>query len=541
MASDVITGVSYDLPDRLLQGDALMVASAENFDSFLLDWQMKHPSVWRDRIPKGKFPNFKGMSQKSYVFRGSLGPQAGLTDWTRVEQSRKESDTVRGLDACTYNPQTFTWSYDAIDFAGVQTSWRSPSICANDMQYLTEAVQQLGMIISAGAQVTDQVMETFNREQYMLAASNAGKFIVLAEGVGLDYIGNPLLRASYNPYSATSLTFSADLLTKMSILNFDILDLVHQYMSDQAPDAAMRNDGGMPIFTLMIDLRDFERMVLNTPELREDFRRAIPERLIEGFNMGFKMYRGWALMHDVRQARFIVGSVNSTGSITCTRVLPRIATRPGIIGLVPESNPEYVTAEIGTAVVFLQDTLQLLVPAPINSLGSGMTFGPAPDFNGTWTWLNIASEQDNPLNEKGYFFSRYRYFVKQLRYAQDVTVLVYRRCVAALKNECRLVERSYRASDSALNVSTVAEVAAGFVAATAANAGGQAVLKLAKPLSKGMGAKVNVTNDAGTVFAGYIIDSDDAPTYTIGWVNGGSNVPSASTEIDGATTSVAIA
>lgn len=516
--SQVIQGVSTDLADRLIAGDGLMVAAAENFDNFVQAWMMQHPSVMRDRIPKGKFPNFKGMSQKSNIFRGTLGPQSGLTEWSRIEQSRKETDAARGLDACTYNPQTYTWAYDSIDFTGVQTSWRSPAICAGDMQYLTEAIQQLGMIISAGSQVTDATMETFNREQYMFRAAESGRFIVLAEGVGLDYIDSTAARVTYNPYTSSNLTITRAIFEKISTLNFDILDLVHQYLSDQCPDSATSMDSGMPIFMLMLDLRDFEKQVLNTPELREDFRRAIPMRLIEGFNMGFKTYRGWAVTHDPRQARYAFS--NFTGdNVTLARVNPRRATRAGIIGSIPESNPAYVTAEFGTAIVFLKDTLQLLVPAPINSLGSGMTFGPQPDFNGTWTWLNIADQLENPLNEKGYFFSRFRYFVKPLRYAQEITVLLYRRCVAALKKECPVVERSYQADDSASIA--VAAVSAD-VTAESGQTGGTAIVKLAKPLSAGVGDRVTIawtTGGAGSA-AAWIVEDSDAPTYKLAWDHG---------------------
>lgn len=516
----------------MLAADGLMVSAAENFDPFLLDWQMKHPSVLRDRIPKGKFPNFKGMSQDSYIFRGSLGPQSGLTNWSRVEQSRKETDTVRGLDACTYNPQTYSWSYDKMTFSGVKNSWKSPSICVKDMMYQTEAIAQLGMIIQAGSQVVDMNMETFVREQYMLAATSAGKFIVLAEGVNLDYIDSATARVTYDPYTSSNITIALSVYTKISTLNFDMLDLVHQYLCDQCPDAATSNASGLPVFLLMLDMRDFEKYVLNTAELREDFRRAIPERLIEGFNMGFKVYRGWALAHDMRQARYTFSSFTGDNVILARVDSRRATTAASVIGFRPEANPAYVTAEFGTAIVFLNETIQLLVPAPISSLGSGMSFGPMPDFNGQWTWLNIQEEKENPLNEKGYFFSRFEYFVKPLRYASELMVILYRRCVAVAKLGCPVLERSTEAADSA-TVATAA-VTADLVAASG-QVGGTAIVHLNKVLSRGVGAAVTFVTTSGTVTA-YIVEDADAPTYKLAWDHAATTPPAAYTDITTAAT-----
>jgi len=521
----VINGVDYNLQSRTIPEDGLLVSLSEHFDEFLLDWQMKHPQVWRDRIPLGQFPLFNGYSQKSYIFRGTLGPQAGLTDWAAIEPSRKAASDDNGYDRCSYNPQTYTWAYDAIDFAGLQTSWRSPVFCVNDLKFQDKAQQQLGMIIKAGAMITDQIKETFNRESYVKAAADAGKFFVLAEGVGLDFIDASSARVTYNPYSATTITFSSTMLGKISTLNFSILDLLHQYLSDQCPDSAIGNEGGLPVYGLMLDLKDFEKYVLTDADLREDFRFARPQPLISGFNMGFKTYRGWALIHDPRQMRFTVSTYGTT--VTASRVLPRRATRDGIIGHVPEANPAYVTAELGTAIVFLNNVIQILIPAPVNSLGSGMSFGPAPDFSGQWAWLNILDPETNPLGENGYFFSRYEYFVKSLEYAQDAMVFLYRRCTQSLATKCE-VEDLDRAATSA----TVAAAAATGDFSTTTRL---VTVTLDKVLDCSVGRAVTVTHGGGATPMVVTADSE-APTYTFGWLSGADNAPTVYTQFTTSTT-----
>lgn len=524
-----ITGVSTALSDRLIPADGLLVSMAEHFDEFLMDWQMKHPMVFRDRIPMGKFPLYSGYSQKSYIFRGTLGPQAGLTEWSDIEPSRKPAGADLGYDRCTYNPSTYTWAFDMIDFSGLSTSWRSPVFCVNDLKFQDKAAAQLSMIVQAGAQITDQVKETFNREQYVKTAADAGKFVALVDGLGVSFIDSADCRVSYNPRTAdadgdTYVEFDATLLPKLSTLNWTSLDLIRQYMADQCPDAAQGSDSGMPIFGLMLDIMDFERFVLADDKLREDFRYAKPQQLISGFNMGFKVYRGYMLMHDVRQMRFRPSTItaDATPQAHCKRVLPRRATRAGMIGLVPESNPAYVEAQLGTAILFLNQAIQVLVPDPVNRLSEGMTFGPAPDFNGQWAWVNYKSD-NNPLGEVGYFFSRFEYFTKMLRYAQEALVILYRRCTQSIATGC--------AADVVTSAVNEANLARAAVEADLDTTNRTMVVELASRLAAGLGDAVSVTKDDGNAFAANIIDDSASPTYTVAWLSGATNAPAAYTEM----------
>lgn len=529
--------VDTSVTGRLTPDEGKLLVMAEHFDEFVVDWEMSHPSVWRDRLPKGTFPLYQGSSQKTNIFRGTLGPQEGLNSWNTVYNSVKPSGNDAGQDACQYNPQTYTWAYDTIDFTGYRSSWRSPAFCVNDMKYIDKAREQLQFIIRAGSQVTDATKETFNREMYVKTAVDAGKGVLLVEG-GMDYLSSSAVRFSYNPFTLdadghTYVTFAVGLLPKLSTLNWTFLDYIRQYMADQCPDASMATDSGMPIFGLMIDLMDFERMVYKDNDLREDFRFAKPQQLISGFNMGFKTYRGFWLIHDPRQMRFRITSTTSTLA-TATRVVPRKATTAGTVGYIPETNPEYIKAEIGMGIIFMSEVISILVPPTVSNLGSGMVFGPAPDYNGEWTWLNIQDAETNPLREIGYFFARFEYYVKPLRWANEATVFLYRRCTQSLKTGCD-AETASDASDGPLFISTVP------VAADFSDSLNRVTLTLTGRLTAALGDAVNITNDASAVFAATVVEDSDAPTYTFAWVQGGANTPTAVTEInDTAITKVAV-
>ena len=524
-----VINVDTSVQGRLTPDEGKLLRMAENYDQFIVDWEQKHPSVLRDRIPKGTFTLFNGLSQKTNVFRGVLGPQQGLNDWIKIEASQKAVGAVPGKDACQYNPSTYDWAIESFDFSGLKTSWRSPTFCVNDLIYVDYAKEQLRLIITAGSQVTDQVKETFARENLVKTAVNAGRAFVLCDG-GLDYVDDATVRFAFDPSVVDSdgntyVTFPAALLPRISTLNWSGLDLIRAYLSDQCPDAAIGNEGGRPIFGLMLDTIDFEKMVYGDPELREDFRYARATTLISGFNMEFKTYRGYALMHDARQPRFKFTTINASSEAVGTRVVPRRKIRPGTVGLIPETNPEYIRAEIGMGLIFMSDMIQILVPPTVNNLGSGLVFGPAPDFNGAWSWLNIKDSKDNPLGEIGYFFARFAYFVKPLRYASEVTAFLYRRCPHAIRTKCA--------------IESLDDVGAGAVAmsGTPVAADFDATLRtvtllLAKKLAAGVGDTVTVKNDASANITMQILEDRSAPTYKFGWASGATNAPSAVTELD---------
>ena len=515
----VISGVSYDLTNRMIPGDGLLVSLAEHFmDDMIVDWQMKHPMVFRDRVPMGKMPLFNGFSQKAYIYKGTLGPQSGLSGWTKVEPSRKPADADVGVNRCSYNPQTYTWGFDEITFEGLQTSWRSTVFCVKELMYQDRAQQQLAMILKSGFQITDQIKETYSREMYLKTAADAGRFTLLLGGGGLDYVDATTNRVTYNPLTSTNLTFNHSVLDRLSTLNFTQLDLIHQYLEDSCPDAALSMQDGRAVYGLMLDLNDFEQYALTDDEIREDFRHAIPMQLIKGFDMSFRVYRGWAFIHDPRQPRWALATDDGT-TVTCTRVNPRRATRPGIIGYIPETDPNYIMAPLGAMTVFMNNVIQILVPSVVDSLGTGMTFGPAPDFNGSWKWLNIQNEDTNPVNEIGYFFSRYEYFCKLLEYSQDCHVILYRRCKQSLKTQCPAeLTSSAKDTQSLLNIP-----ASGDFSATNFTV----VLTLAGNLTGGEGDQVTIKKDNGDSFTANIADDSNAPTYKFVWNTGTTNAPSA--------------
>lgn len=521
-----VQGIDMSVNGRLLQTDAKLVRFAEHYADLLKDGQLKRPKAWRDLATYGVKEPFMGESQKTLIFRGTLGEQLGLDNWHKVEDSRRGvSEGVTAVDRCTYKPLTYDWAMESLDYTGFHRSWKSPVFCVDDFYTADKAKEQLALILKAGSSVVDDTRENFNREVYWWFASLAGHCVVMTDGFS-DFIDSADCRFTFDPFVPDTdgsgdqvIMFAASLLPRVSALNWTYLDYCKQWLTDMAANGAVANESGQSIFLAMMDVNEFERMVYNDDNLREDFRYAKPQQLIDGFSMGFKSYRGIALGHDPAQPRFALKRIKpaATAPVTAVdmavlkRVAPRRHGRAGIIGKIPETNPDYLNAEYGSITFFLRDVYTILVPKPLTSLGSGTSFGGGPNFNGQWSWINNKGPDTNILGNIGYFFARFEYYPKPEDNAANAIVLLYRRCPGTVVTRCERDTNETTEIDEAVTVTSLVgvddtdwEQATSFL------------VTLPAPIEVGVGTAVTLTDatgGAGHVINGYISSTVVAPTY----------------------------
>ena len=503
-----IQNVNTTVDGRLLQADSKLIRLAENIGEFLKDGQLKRPSAWRDLVSYGAYEPFVGESQVTNIFRGTLGEQSGLQNWSKVEASRRAAGQTAAVDSCTYNPITYDWAVESLSYTGFRRSWKSPVICLRDFYTANKAKEQLAMILKAGGQVVDDTRTVFQRETYMWFSKLAGRFAVMTDGFA-DFLDSDATRVDFDPFVADAdgdqvAKFDASLLGRVSALNWTYLDYVKQWMQDSAAAGAIGSDSGQSVFLAMLDKNEFENMVYNDANLREDFRHAAPQKLIDGFDMGFKVYRGIALGHDPQQPRWALKSVVD-GKAVLKRVNPRRHGRAGSIGLIPEVNPAYLNAEFGTIIFFLKDVYQILVPKVITSLGSGTEFGGDLGFNGDWKWINNRDMDKNVLGEIGYFFARFEYYPKPGDNAANAVVLIYRRCPGTIVTSCAKDTNDTVEIDEAVEVTSIAAVDGNTEAW---------VVTMPKPIEVGVGTPVTLTEGEDTIL-GYIASTVSAPVYTV--------------------------
>lgn len=481
------------------------IDTAEHYDEFIMERANANPNIWRDRIPRGAFTLFEGLTKKSNIWRGGLGAQAGLNDWSEIKTSEVGPPIV---DACNYTPNTFDYAWETIQYSGYKSSWQSMPICLNDIKFKVQAKEQCRLQSAQCSFITLSVWENWTREMYVKMAVDAGHAVILTDG-GMDYIDDTTVRFAYDPFAVdgdgdTYITFDANL--RLSSLNMSYFDYLHSYLADQCPEAALSNKGGMPIFGLMLDLRDFEKVLVDDPALREDFRNAYPEKLIDEYPVAMKQFRGWAMIHDSRQMRFKFHHLDA-GNAVCKRIKPQRLGRAVTIGNVPEANPEYYKAEVALGVILMNNVLINQVPPTVANMGGQMTFGATPGYNGTFVWINEYDRELNPLKDTGFFFARFEIFPKPLMYSTEAVVFIYRRCPQTWSSGCA-VESSTDA------VAGPVAITADAVAADVDDVNNRVTLNLAKKLAAQLGDTVTITRVTGGDLTATIVSDAMAPEYT---------------------------
>jgi len=494
-----------------------LIAMAEHWDDFLLKRTLENPNIWHDRVPRGAYKLYNGLEQKTNVFRGGLGVQAGLNTWSQIGTSNKQT----GFDNCNPGtPNRYQIAIETTTYKGYQDHWQSDPLCVNDLKFNDYAKEQIALNVDVGVKYGISMLENWNREQYVLQALLSDRGMVMATGA-LEFEDNATYRFDYDPFSTVVdvdgenvpyITYDKNL--EISSLNWDFIDYLRFSLSQRAGEGALGVESGRKVFGLMLDIMDFERMVKGDDELRKDWREAKPMALIDGYSMGITVYRGMAIMDDMRQMRFRIKGVDAvSGKMVATRVKPQRLGKAVTIGQIPEPNPAYYRAELGIAVLFMNKVIQNLFVPSVDSLGSGTYFGPAPGLTGTWKWLNIQDPVTNMLGESGFFYGRFQIFPKPLELASECTVFLYRRCVTALRKACAVE------GDDGVGTGAIATVAAGDVSEIAYR---RVTLRLASLLGAGLGDTVSVVTADGAVPMKLMSDSL-APQYTFSWEAGATN------------------
>ncbi len=240
-------------------------------------------------------------------------------------------------------------------------------------------------------------------------------------------------------------------------LNFDVLDQVREYLKTMCPEAAVGRIGNDPMFALAVSHDDVERYIRANEEERRYWIEADPRALIQHYGFAPSTFRNWTITNDGNQLRFKlkryipsytaaealhygnVGKKELEGKAVwiAEYVPPRIEGRVGINGAgIPTANPEYYTAEIAIAPVFMNKIFTNLFVPSINTLGSGTYFGPVTGLNGKWAWRNIVSWDKNPEGKIGNFYGTFEIVPKPDTCVFEATSFLYRRCTKALPSLC---------------------------------------------------------------------------------------------------------
>jgi hypothetical protein len=130
-------------------------------------------------------------------------------------------------------------------------------------------------------------------------------------------------------------------------------------------------------------------------------------------------------------------------------------------------------------------------------------------LNGEFKWLNIQDLHENLLNETGFYFGRYEVFARPLKYDEEATMFLYRRCPQTEPQVCEIC------GDNAAAVTSAVGLAADVASADIVAATRTITVTLTSCLGCETGAPITLTDNSASAYSGVIGDASAAPTYVL--------------------------
>lgn len=435
----------------------------QQFEKMIQSSVIAHPRFWHDRIPRGAYQLFNGTVQETRIFRGGLLNYSGLSNWTDIDPVPSTKNNPCG----TGDYDTVKYGWEALQWSGKKAYWGSDPICLDSLKFSVRIQEQLAWIIEAGAEQGIQMQEVWNREFFIYQSVLFGRsFLMTSEFHGPQsprYFYNPFLKFEADAKDGEAAKSSVinkpfivfDASVELEPLNFDVLDQHRASLQIRCPQAAVSHAGGEPIFALAVSHDDVERYIRGNEEERKYWIEHNPGALIQHYGFAPNTFRRWMITNDGNQMRFKlskfidkyesadyggVGKEELEGkAVWIAEVvdpLIKSTTRVGVGGTpIPEDNPDYYTAEIAIAPVFMNQVFTNLFVPSVTTLGSGTHFGPVTGLNGKWGWVNIR-DTTNPEGNVGKFFGKFEIVPKPETHVFHVSSFLYRRCTQPLKSLC---------------------------------------------------------------------------------------------------------
>ena len=418
-------------------------SGADRFNQIIDASLTEMPSIWRDMFKVGTMPAFSGETIDTRFDLGIIPPTAGTAMFSRSVPSISGANGGTPYDRCQYDPITVTPAFSIMTSFALKLSMRSPQICVQDFSHARDAINRLEAYSRAQGKMLTALRELFNREMYMKLASEAGHLFFATEDFAASF-NNKALAVPYDPAVVNPtndmpiMSVPTAVVNSISTLNWTFVQECWQWLSYMAPNAAMAFESGTPIFQLIIHSPDFSRMIERDNLLKGAFLFDQPNFFIEGFNMPLKIFRNITMINDMAAPRWVSKGVDPSNSANTIleRVPVWVAGLPALEGSHPIVSSEYLNAEFRLALFLLKDSMELLYPPHVTSLGGSAKFASPIGFDGTFTFINIPDSQKDPLGEFGYYFARLEHVVRPLYNSTKILGFIYRACNAIVITTC---------------------------------------------------------------------------------------------------------
>ena len=474
------------LPELLNQG---FLDAEQYINPVMANYSRMYPSLWRSKIGRGVFTFGEGYTKKARMFHGGQAIQDTTRTWDAMKPSRAPDPTTGdpGYDACRYDAPVIGYGIDEKQYTIYQTTRRTTDICLTDILFKWQFEQQLKMMYSMLANVTMGEWENWLRETYINFTTK------LAATPGMPEFSMDM--------GGDTIDVSGLDINDIGQLNQGMLDKMFMYLYRQCPMAALTQQNGMPVFGLVTSAETSKELITKDSTAVTNFRYANPQVLIEGIGSTMT-YKNFAHVADPMTMRFRVDPDDTT---QLKRVWPYKFT-PVTVGDAVNVDKEYVEAPFEMSVIYLNDVFTALVPPSNPTNIGGHEFGPQ-DNMGDFKWLNIQDRDNNLLNEKGFYFARFRAAPKPEQYHDQAVSILHRRCTDVPVVLCNTGDLG---SQGPVAVDSMADYDSVLTTNT------MVLVTLAASITSELGDTVTVTDsDGATTYVATVVDDSGDGQYLL--------------------------
>ncbi len=354
-------------------------------------------SPWLKLITKSSWPDELGSEISVMTYQRSL-PANSLT-WNTLSFNTGDGNN------CVPSAEVVNFAQTLRTYNLQQTAIESPKICVNDLRFTLRRKEQLSNVFRILTENTSYAWIERHRDEY----------VRLSEHKVIATTGLPEATASF------------PLVAPTSRLTQGILDRTFQKLiRDGAGSVAYGKENGRPVFTLICSSEVSRSIILDNPSIRDDYRYSSKANELLAPLGVERSYSGWYHLNDDFMPRY--DFVN--GAWVRRMPYAPVATTQGNKW---DINPLYEAAAFEDAIVFVNDVMETLIPAPITSPGGNTSFDPVK-YSGEWKWLNIQTPDTNPDKTIGYFrgilssgskpvFPEHGYVIRALRCDANLNLL----------------------------------------------------------------------------------------------------------------------
>jgi hypothetical protein len=402
-------------------------------------------SPWLKLVKKDSWPDEMGDTVRVLTYERSL--PANSLNWSQISVNgvvSRDGTFNNGTSAISANSAANQLpSAQRIEFAQTlrsynltHTALESPKLSVNDLRFSLKRKEQLANIFAILQENTSYAWQDRYRDEYVRLAQNK----INAVGTSGALVQNNGDGSVFNSTTLPTLP-----------LNQGILDRVYmKLIRDGGGNNPMDRENARPVFGAIISSEASRNLIATNDAIRQDYRWSdsknellAPLGISRSYAGFFHLVDDWLPRHDavtitsasagattltITGSSLVVGdqlsgngiahgtfvtaatatsatlsapTTGTTGTSVYVRRMPykAVATTQGNKF---DINPAYEAAVYEDSIVFHQDVFTCLVPKPLTSAGSNVTFD-AVSYMGDFKWKNIPHATENPDSTIGYF------------------------------------------------------------------------------------------------------------------------------------------